>query len=286
MKTERSDVEFPLWRKKVDKSLFDHNGTTVPFWACNMWNLQTMFKGVSSKSNPNSIVEIHFENKIFKGWITNTIKGRSTPLIRLWYPQDLTFKIKHAFLMSYMRSLEQRLTSEKRNDVEIEIPFWEFLDIEFDSHNKTFVFVAYYKQKSSFPNLFNRLIDSPGMKRIDDELRGKENGRIHKQDWKPRSEVQLEIGAMNVIYYLIDTQNQLLYIGEAKDLVSRLLQSHPSIPHWNHFRYNVLHKEIEKERVTLERMIIRDFASFLSNKKDVSWFNISDFKLANDKIDI
>ena len=27
MKLERSDVEFPIWRKKVDKALFEHSGT-------------------------------------------------------------------------------------------------------------------------------------------------------------------------------------------------------------------------------------------------------------------
>jgi hypothetical protein len=36
MKVERSDVEFPIWRKKVDKSLFEHNGTTVPLGAQNV----------------------------------------------------------------------------------------------------------------------------------------------------------------------------------------------------------------------------------------------------------
>ena len=36
MKLERSDVEFAVWRKKVDKSLFEHNGTTVPEWVCRM----------------------------------------------------------------------------------------------------------------------------------------------------------------------------------------------------------------------------------------------------------
>ena len=29
MKLERSKVEFPLWRKKVDKSLFEYRGTQV-----------------------------------------------------------------------------------------------------------------------------------------------------------------------------------------------------------------------------------------------------------------
>jgi len=36
MKLERSNIEFPIWRKKVDKSLFEDSGTTVPEWACHM----------------------------------------------------------------------------------------------------------------------------------------------------------------------------------------------------------------------------------------------------------
>ena len=47
MKFERSDVEFPVWRKKVDKSLFEHNGTTIPEWACNIWRLHDPYGGVT-----------------------------------------------------------------------------------------------------------------------------------------------------------------------------------------------------------------------------------------------
>jgi len=43
VKLERSNVEFPLWRKKVDKSILEHNGTTIPLWACQMWGLQELF---------------------------------------------------------------------------------------------------------------------------------------------------------------------------------------------------------------------------------------------------
>ena len=48
MKIERSKVDFPLWRKKVDKSLFEHNGTTIPMWACEMWNLTRLFSKILS----------------------------------------------------------------------------------------------------------------------------------------------------------------------------------------------------------------------------------------------
>jgi hypothetical protein len=44
--------------------------------------------------------------------------------------------------MSYMRSLEGAL--QENADVEQKIPFWEFLDIEFDQEHRRFWFVAYY----------------------------------------------------------------------------------------------------------------------------------------------
>ena len=44
MKFERSNVKHPLWRKKVDASLFNYKGTTIPTWACDMWGIQKQMK--------------------------------------------------------------------------------------------------------------------------------------------------------------------------------------------------------------------------------------------------
>ena len=33
-------------------------------------------------------------------------------------------------------------------------------------------------------------------------------------------------------------------------------------------------------------MLIRDFASVLKNKKEISWYQIADCELANDKVDL
>jgi hypothetical protein len=184
-----------------------------------------------------------------------------------------------------MRSLEQRLTAQAEEDIEKKIPFWEFLDIEYERRTRHFRFVAYYRQEPSFPNLFERLIDSPGMKRIADELDGKNEKGIHKQDWRPRAQLAFEIGATNVLYFLLDSQHKLLYIGEAKDLVSRLNQPHLSIPHWDFFRYSALPDQLASFRVALERMLIRDIAGLVPNKKSVQSMSIEGFQLANDKID-
>ncbi len=103
------------------------------------------------------------------------------------------------------------------------------------------------------------------MKRIDDAVRGKDELRIHKQDWKPRAELEYELGARNVIYMLLDTAEKDLYVGEAEDLVGRLLGSHPSITKWD-FRYDVLPVALAPLRVALERMVIRAFATAIKNK--------------------
>jgi len=266
--------------------LFEHNGTTIPTWACKMWKIQEMFKHCTSKQMRDSEVTIVFQGKEYPGNVTVAKKGRKTPAYRLWYHYDLGMELKHKFLMSYMRSLEKRLRTEAKEDIEKEIPFWEFLDIEFDSEDRIFRFEAYYYQEPSFPELFKRLIGSPALQQIDDELYEKEAGRIHKQSWNPRSELEFELGAQNVIYMLIDTESKLFYIGEAKDLIKRLSQKYSCIPKWNYYRYDVLPPQLASYRVAIERMLIRGFAEILESKVNIQCFSISDYKLANDRIDV
>jgi hypothetical protein len=55
------------------------------------------------------------------------------------------------------------------------------------------------------------------MKRIEDELTHPGQFRIEKQDWRPRSMYEMELGAENVIYMLVDEKAKLLYAGSAGD---------------------------------------------------------------------
>ena len=77
MKFERSNVKHPLWRKKVDSSIWGHNVTAIPHWACKMWSVNSMFKGITSKKDADSEVSINFNKKNWKGWITES-KGLNT----------------------------------------------------------------------------------------------------------------------------------------------------------------------------------------------------------------
>jgi hypothetical protein len=241
-----------------------------------------------SKRDPSSKVQVEFQKERYDGWVTIATKGRKTPAYRLWYSDLLTYELKDVFLMSFVRDIEVRLRKSKgikKTNIEQEIPFWEFLDIEYNRDGRLFRFVAYYTQKPTFSELFKRFIESPILHKIDDELSKKPPFRIYKNRWRRRAELEFEVGAHNALYTLIDTKNKLIYIGETSNLVERLRQDHSSIPKWDYFRYNVLPDEIATRRKTLERMIIRDFASVLENKGNIDSIKISDYKLANDKID-
>jgi hypothetical protein len=226
-----------------------------------------------------------FNFREYDGWVTIAPKGRTTPAYRLWYSDELRSRLEDAFLMSFVRDIEGRLREAnkiKGPDVEEEIPFWEFLDIEYERQTKKFFFKAYYTVKPAFSELFKHFIESPILHKIDDELMQKPPFRIYKTDWKPRDKLESALGIANVLYMLVDTDRKLLYIGEAANLIDRLRQPHPSIPKWNYFRYDLLPNEISTHRKVFERMLICDFATLL---KGLPTKELFPYKLVNAKVD-
>jgi hypothetical protein len=284
LRVERSDVVLPLWRKKVDSSLFRDNGTTIPAWACTMWGIQQVFT-CSSRKDPAAKVKVIFKNKEYVGSVTIAPKGRKTPAYRLFYSPRLSYELQNIFLMSFVRDIEgklRELDNKDSSNVEEEIPFWEFLDIEYDRQQRTFYMSAYWTMKPAFRELFKRLTESAFLHRLNDELKGKPSFRIQKTDWKPRSKLKFEVCAANVLYMLVDTTNKLLYIGEAVNLVDRLKQEHSSIPRWDYYRYSMLPNEIADHRLMFERMLICDFSMML---RGLPTKNKMEYKLVNAKID-
>ena len=293
MKFERSNVQFPLWRKKVDYSIFEENGTAIPDWVCMSWNLHNDFPSISGRVKEN-IITIIFEDQEFEGWITSIHpKRRKNKAYRLFYDPELSNILSKTFTMSYMRSLEAKLRDSK--NIETEIPFWEFLDIEYDKEQRICHLTAYYIQTPAFAELFKRMAGSPALMVMQDQLLGKSGVIMRKSKWKARKELDFEIGAKNVIYTLVDTKNKLLYIGEAEDLQKRVkadrkVDNHPTIVNWDKYRYGILpsvgnKKKDRENRISIERMLISDLASLLQNDKIDDTLDISEYRLVNAKID-
>jgi len=243
-----------------------------------------------SSSKNKSEVQIIFENKSYIGWVYFAKSPRKNKPCRLRFESALSEKLKQTYVMSYMRSIENGLREgiTKYSDMKIEeeIPFWEFLDLEFDAETRTFHFTAHYVQKPIFLELFKEIVNSHVLFDIEGILSNKDGIRIAKQDWKSKDELENEIDAKNVVYNLIDVNNKEIYIGEADSLKNRLSGKRSEIPNWTHYRFDSLPNSLSrKERVAIERLIIRTFASFFKNSKGVDTMGVADYQLTNKKID-
>ena len=291
--TERRDIVYPMWRKKVDASIFIDKAILIPKFAESWWKISKYFKGVHSIKNKASDVTIEFEGKEFVAHVTELNAKKRKDSYRLFYGSDLADLLKGRFLMTYMRDLEFKMgdyddNPKKRVSIEDVIPFNEFLDVEFYNKNKKrrFIFTAHYTQQPTFPNLFKKILDTTVLKSISLEIEGKFDPKVLKSKWFKKSDLKGLPDQPNVVYMLYDEINSEIYVGEAKSLKTRLSQNRPEIKHWTHFRYNVLPMELEPYRVVIERMVIRDFASVFPNRKGVKSFKLSESELKNLKIDL
>jgi hypothetical protein len=100
MKLECSNVEFAIWRKKVDKSLFEHNGTTIPEWANRMWHLPDICVGVSSRNDIRAEASV-----VYKG----TLVTNSS-----WSPSSVPASLNAEF---YIKKIQPRLKYLKVREI-------------------------------------------------------------------------------------------------------------------------------------------------------------------------
>ena len=296
MTIERNDIKHLMWRKKVDSSIF--NGESViPMAFVKQWNLKSNFKD-NGKNSSYWPVHIKFGAKSYNGKVfyRPPTKVRSSEQHKIIFQDDLINELKKAFLMSHIRWLEVELrkqegkrAAEATRETERETPFWEFLDMEFDEDKKAFIFTAYFKQAAYFPEVFKHLIGSPKLQQIEGSIFN-DFEKIINQDWKEKNQLVTELGAKNVIYFLLDEVNKLIYVGETgQDLKIRLSDTehykNAGIPFWTHYRFEVLPSSIDtKARREIEDMMIRAYATLFSNTKGVNSFKISNYKLVNRKI--
>lgn len=266
-KLERKDIQFPIWRKKVDGSIFNERAITIPNSFLVFWNIPARYKGVAGRDQKSKI-QIHFEGQSFEGYVTELQAKKRRDSYRIFYGNDLCDLLKDKYAMTFMRDLEFKLgdyaNDQQRANIEDVIPFWEFLDIEFDTKDPNVYFTCHYRQRPEFSYLFKKIVDSTILRGIELELEGKHDKRIQTSKWYKKADLNSHLDAVNVIYFLLDQPNKRIYVGEAKSLKSRLGGNRPEIPDWTHFRYEVLPALLEPFRLEIERMIISSFMHLFS----------------------
>jgi len=153
-----------MWRKKMDASMFDHKSTFIPHWIRDVFGITETFP-LSSRKDPRTIVEIEYHNPDgeathHRGWVVTTryTEGRND-VMRLFIDDGVYENLKRDFQMTYLRSVEKRYRDWNSPTAEREIPFWEFLDIEFDSEELVFVFTPHYNLQPHNLERFTHLDD-------------------------------------------------------------------------------------------------------------------------------
>ena len=148
------------------------------------------------------------------------------------------------------------------------------------------ILTAHSVQKSLYNELFTELAKSNAIEEIENRVFNTTDFKIVKSQWKEKKSLNTQLDFKNVIYNLIDINNKQIYIGEANSLKDRVVESRSEIPDWTHYRFDSLPDGLtKKQRIEIEKLIIRTFASFFINTKDIDSFEVSDFKLKNKKID-
>jgi hypothetical protein len=124
---ERSDVSHPLWRKKVDSTFLNEGSTPIPNWLVKLWGISNYYENVRSKKSPESSTLVSFQNEVYEGKLVKVKRDKGF-VFRIFLHAKHIDMLRQTFLMTYMRTLEGGISTNKnRRDIEVEIPFWEFL---------------------------------------------------------------------------------------------------------------------------------------------------------------
>ena len=153
MPSERRNVKNPLWRKKVDGSMFDDKCTVIPDWVKdNVWDIRERFPH-SGKNNPLSQAEIviHRDTKktYHKAMVTTNHRGKLPPTMRLFFEEDVKEWLTEQFHMTHQRNEIRKKFGWIGPTAEQKVPFWEFIDIEYVDEDCEFHFRAHYNIPSN-----------------------------------------------------------------------------------------------------------------------------------------
>jgi hypothetical protein len=209
--------------------------------------------------------------KIIWGKITYNGKLRWWPrygLHQLLWESDikLQHRLKKQFSVSYFSFIMDRWKrpGQKKS---IGKGQREILIIEPINVNMIRLYVGKTIEEKKYKPLFEMLIDQ----NIESEISGKSSIQIVKKPmgWLPRSKLRTSrhYEVTGVIYYLVDRDNELLYIGSTrKKLGDRLKTVYKEIPNWYKFRYDIVRTEHLEHLEGIETLTIIAFAKIFKNK--------------------
>jgi len=129
--------------------MFDDKCTVLPIWVRNrLFNITERFPD-RSKKDSSSVTKIIITHKGGKktshvAHVTTLPRPNLGPVMRLQYGNDVKEWLTESFAKTYHRNEQRKLHGLNGPTIEKLVPFWEFIDIEWDESQESFHFRAWY----------------------------------------------------------------------------------------------------------------------------------------------
>ena len=135
----------------MDGAMFDDKCTVLPIWVRDrLFNVTQRFPHRSKKhlESETSIIITHPGGKKTShvAHVTTLPRPALGPVMRLHFGNEVKEWLSKAFNKTYLRNEERKAHGLNGPTIERLIPFWEFIDIEWDTEEDTFHFRAWYTQ--------------------------------------------------------------------------------------------------------------------------------------------
>ena len=146
--------------------MFDDKCTVLPIWVRDrLFNVTQRFPH-RSKNHPESetsIIITHPRGKKTKhiAHVTTLPRPNLGPVMRLQFGNDVKEWLSKAFIKTFQRNEERKANGLNGPTIERLIPFWEFIDIEWDCDTEEFHFRAWYSLHSN--EVQSEMITSPSI---------------------------------------------------------------------------------------------------------------------------
>ena len=266
--------------KKIDRSMLEW-GLTFPE------EYIKDFEGrVPVKLGHSRPVEVIWDKKKYSVRLSNVKRKKYKPVLQLRWDnnKELLAKLRKTFIQSYVISKSQKelFDIDKKGKKYFRSKFLqEALKIRPINYRRI-QFDIFIKVETEWNHLFERLAEENVFGWLFDK--DKKYLISRSVNWQDIGVFNNHANAVNVIYYLANTEKKLIYIGKAETLGKRVRpgRKHQNMPaDWDKFRYDIVKPEYSNILDKIEDHTIRAFASILENTKKHPSLKLGKFKLAN-----
>ena len=257
-------------------------GLTIPLEYVSDFEAGTPVKSGSSRE-----IIIVWGRKKYTAKLCHTRSTRPVYQIRWEKNRQLLYKVRRTFIHSYVILKSQKelfdLTKTGRKHFRTKLTGGqqEVLTIRpIDKyHVKCEVFI---KIETGWNTLFERLAEE----NVFGWLFDKEKQYLisKSENWINVKNFDKHANTANVVYYLADTKRQLLYVGKATILGTRVKagSKHQNMPEgWDFFRYDIIKPEYASLLERIEDHTIRVLACLLKNNRNYPSLEVSPYRLVN-----